>query len=199
MDDSVSGIARADAPDCDRCVGRNVATREVVRFNSRPIPRSETTDFPTIAFRSVVELGASPIDEVPICSRGFASGLKGGGMKLNIGGLVCCGVYTAGFAVLNAVAYFTDDIFSAGTFEQISIAPAEIIVFLLTERLGYSYAGFYGTWFHSPYFFYLLNLAAAYLFGWALSAFVCRPIGMFGSRLDRLDERMLDWLDRHRR
>jgi len=54
MNDRLSDLARADVPDCDCGVGRNAVSSEVIRVISHPGAADESTDFPTIAFRSVV-------------------------------------------------------------------------------------------------------------------------------------------------
>jgi hypothetical protein len=57
MNDRVPDLTGADVSDRDRRVGRSFLNAKVVRFILRPRRDSgEPTDFPTIAFRSVVEV-----------------------------------------------------------------------------------------------------------------------------------------------
>jgi hypothetical protein len=53
-DDRVSDIARADRLDCNRDMGGTALSADIIQFIPRPGKDHERTDFPTIAFRSVV-------------------------------------------------------------------------------------------------------------------------------------------------
>jgi hypothetical protein len=62
MNDRVSDLARANAPDRHHRIGCNIVSADVVRFIPRPRRNGgEPTDFPMIAFRSVALLD-EPVD-----------------------------------------------------------------------------------------------------------------------------------------
>jgi hypothetical protein len=69
MNDRVSDLTRRSGPDHHRSVGRTGASAEVIRFIAPPSRDPRTpTDFPTIAFRSVVEpdeIAAAHADTAP--------------------------------------------------------------------------------------------------------------------------------------
>ena len=52
MNDRVSDFGGAHVPDRDHCAGRTVVSAKIIRFIPRP--GGGATDFPTVAFRSVV-------------------------------------------------------------------------------------------------------------------------------------------------
>jgi len=65
-DDRVSDIARADRPDCNRDMGGTAVSADIIQFIPRPGKDHEQTDFPTIAFRSVVrDLVKDHVDTAP--------------------------------------------------------------------------------------------------------------------------------------
>ena len=65
-DDRVSDIARADRPDCNRDMGGIFVSADIIQFIPRPGKDQEQTDFPTIAFRSVVrDLARDQVDTAP--------------------------------------------------------------------------------------------------------------------------------------
>ena len=53
-DDRLSDLARSDRPDCDRGLGGALMSADIIQFIASPTRDRELTDFPTIAFRSVV-------------------------------------------------------------------------------------------------------------------------------------------------
>jgi len=55
IDDGVSDIACRCRACCDRRLGGIVMSADIIRFIPRPNRSREPTDFPAIAFRSVVE------------------------------------------------------------------------------------------------------------------------------------------------
>jgi len=54
-DDRISAVARVGRAGHDRHLGRIVMSAEIIRLIPRPDRGREPTDFPTIAFRSVVK------------------------------------------------------------------------------------------------------------------------------------------------
>lgn len=65
-DDRVSDIARADRPDCDCSMGGTPVSPDIIQFIPCPTNAQEQTDFPTIAFRSVVHcLAWDQVDTAP--------------------------------------------------------------------------------------------------------------------------------------
>jgi hypothetical protein len=65
-DDRVSDIARVDRPDCNRDMGGTAVSADIIQFIPRPGKDHEQTDFPTIAFRSVVrDVAVDHVDTAP--------------------------------------------------------------------------------------------------------------------------------------
>jgi hypothetical protein len=65
-DDRLPDIAGTDRPDCNRGMGGALMSADAIQFIPRPRNGSEHTDFPTIAFRSVVhDLARDQVDTAP--------------------------------------------------------------------------------------------------------------------------------------
>jgi len=63
MNDRISDLSRRSGPHRNRGVGRTGMSAEVIRFIVPPPRNARTpTDFPTIAFRSIVEPNELPAD-----------------------------------------------------------------------------------------------------------------------------------------
>jgi hypothetical protein len=117
-------------------------------------------------------------------------------VRLSKVGLIVCGMYTAYFAVLMGGSYAAGDSASA-LYAALAMLPAGLFLSLLESILGYSHLPFLPySWMNSSYFCYPVGLVIAYLFGWAMSAVGRLLVRLDGGRLDRLDERVLDYFDK---
>ena len=114
-------------------------------------------------------------------------------MKLSKAGLICCGFYAFWFVLLVGRSFFVDTK-TAWFLMQLAIAPAGVLVSLLTMLPGMS-----GFPIESPlnnvYVFGVINFLLSYLFGWTLGAIGRALVRLDGGRLNRLDERLLDRID----
>jgi len=115
-------------------------------------------------------------------------------VKLNKGGLICCGMYTACFLVLIGFGYFVPfaDPKTGGLYIALAMMPAALFLSVLGVCLGFRDFPSPDSWMNSVAFFYAVSLIMSYLFGWTLSAIGRR----LAPRLDRLDEHVLDRLDK---
>lgn len=115
-------------------------------------------------------------------------------MKLSRAGLICCGVYAFWFLLLVGRSYFVDT--KTGYFlVQLAIAPAMILVSGLIGLLGLLEFPLESP-LNNIYVFGAVSLLLSYLFGWMLSAIGRLLMRADGGRLNRLDERLLDRLDK---
>ena len=106
-------------------------------------------------------------------------------MKLNKIGLIACGLYTIFFIPLHVLAHFIPFELAIGV-HTISLFPVGFILVALSLSLG-AYRLPY-SWLENDYVLYSVNVAIIYLAVCAMPA-VAR-------RLERLDERLLDWLEK---
>ena len=117
-------------------------------------------------------------------------------MKLNRAGLALGGIYIVYFAMLSGVACFAGDQVRM-IFGALVALPAQLFLGLLQALPGDGDFLFSpASWLNSNYFYVPLSLILSYLLGWALSAIGRLLIWLFGSRLKRLDDRLVDYLDR---
>ena len=115
-------------------------------------------------------------------------------MKLSRAGLICCGFYAFWFVLLVGRSYFVDT--KTGYFlVQLAIAPAGILVSGLVNLLGLPEFPIDSP-LNNVYVFGVISLVLSYLFGWMLGAIGHLLMRADGGRLDRLDERLLDRLDK---
>ena len=115
-------------------------------------------------------------------------------MKLSRAGLVCCGVYAFWFVLLIGRSHFVDTK-AAWFLTQLAIAPAGIAVSELMALLGVSEFPIESP-LNNVYALGAINLVLSYLFGWALGAIGRALVRLDGGRLNRLDERLLDRIDK---
>jgi hypothetical protein len=115
-------------------------------------------------------------------------------VKLSRAGLVCCGFYVFWFALLVGRSYFVDT--KTGYFlAYFAVVPAVFLVSGLTALLGVSKFPI-----ESPlndiYVLGVVSLVFSYLFGATLGAIGRAITRLDGGRLNRLDERLLDRIDK---
>jgi hypothetical protein len=117
-------------------------------------------------------------------------------VKLSRAGLICCGFYTFWFVLLVGRSYFVDT--KTGYFlAQFAVAPAAIIVSGVLILLGHPQFPIESP-LNNIYVFGVVSLLLSYLFGWMLAAIGRALVRVDGGRLNRLDERLLDRLDKDR-
>jgi hypothetical protein len=115
-------------------------------------------------------------------------------VKLSRAGLVCCGFFALWFALLVGRSYFVDTK-TAWFLTQLAVAPAVFLVSALMALLGVSKFPVESP-FNNLYVFGVINLVLSYVFGWTLGAIGRALVRLDGGRLNRLDERLLDRIDK---
>ena len=84
-------------------------------------------------------------------------------MRLDRGGLILGGIYTAIFLFLIALSFFSQNAKGEVTFAQLAVFPAMIAVtFSGLEAL------LVNSWLNNTFAFYLLSLEIVYLTGWTV-------------------------------
>ena len=115
-------------------------------------------------------------------------------VKLSRAGLICCGFYAFWFVLLVGRSYFVDT--KTGYFlAQLAVAPVEIFVFGLMRLLGIPDFPVESP-LNNVFVFGAIGLVLSYLFGWMLDAIGRALVRLDGGRLNRLDERLIDRIDK---
>ena len=115
-------------------------------------------------------------------------------MKLSRAGLICCGFYAFWFVLLVGRSYFVDT--KTGYFlELLATAPAALLVSGLIRLLGIPEFPIDSP-LNNVFVFGVISLVLSYLFGWMLGAIGRALVRLDGGRLNRLDERVIDRIDK---
>jgi len=117
-------------------------------------------------------------------------------VRLNRGGLIACGLYTLHFAVFGTLAYFVG-LKPSVLLAELAVLPAGIVLGGVWPSLGLHDPPFaVDSWMNSYLLYYPVSLVVSYLFGWAIHGLWCLLIRTFGKKLDRLDEKIVERLDK---
>ena len=117
-------------------------------------------------------------------------------MRLNRGGLIAYGLYTLHFAVFGNLAYFVR-LKPSVLLAELAVLPAGIALGVVWPSLGLHDPPFaVDSWMNSYLFYYPISLVISYLFGWAIHALWSLLIRTFGKKLARLDEKIVEHLDK---
>ena len=94
-------------------------------------------------------------------------------MKLDKGGLIACGIYTAYFILLTGLQFLAEAKGGA-VLAAFSTFPAMILLFALPSYFGLPLFFDVDSLLNSMWFYYSLSLLTMYLFGWAFRAILKR-------------------------
>ena len=117
-------------------------------------------------------------------------------MRLNRAGFFLGGIYAVYFGMISGVGIVAGDP-TRMIFGAMAAVPAHLLLGLLKAVMGDpDFPVSPGSALDSNYLYVPLSLVLFYLLGWALSAIGRLLIRLFGNRLRRMDDRLIDYIDR---